>query len=368
MSSSDNDLNVPNLGPAQRDPELVNGSATTAPPAAAVAEPAVEKPATASAPQGPVAAAPVATASAGRGLGIFTGGLLVLVLGACGGLGYWLMELQLQFQTRSAELTEARYQIGELRELLQVAESSALQSGKGLVSEVGQLSTTAQSKYTHYDSEIAKLWTVAYQQNKPRLEEHKKLLANQTDQLKAQAAKQKTQDGQLTDLLALVEAQKTLLDEQAVALQAQASQLGVAQKELKSMAAQSENVEKAVKFVTALKISQDKLSSSQSNTVKATDTAVATVRRELASTRTELSTQAEILNEQLAEQADVLSALQAKVAKGGGSAALDPAVKRRIAHNEDAIRAFDGTRRQLNRELLQIRQKLNNLQLKVENR
>lgn len=366
MSSSDNDLNVPNLGPAQRDPELVNGSAATPPPAAAVAEAVVEKPATASAPQS--AAAPASVPSAGRGLGIFTGGLLVVVLAACGGLGYWLMELQLQFQTRSAELTEARYQIGELRELLQVAESSALQSGKGLISEVGQLSTTAQSKYTHYDSEIAKLWTIAYQRNRPELEAQKKALTGQAEQLKAQAAKQASQDEQLTDLLALVEAQKTLLDEQAVALQAQASQLGVAQKDLKAMAAQSENVEKAVKFVTALKISQDKLSSSQSNTVKATDTAVATVRRELASTRTELSTQAEILNEQLAEQADALSALQAKVGKGGSSAALDPSVKRRIAHNEDAIRAFDGTRRQLNRELLQIRQKLNNLQLKVESR
>ncbi len=367
MSSSDNDLNVPNLGPAQRDPELVNGAAAAPPQAAA----AVEQPAMAPQPKVPVApaAAPVAAAAGGRGLGVFTGGLLVLVLAACGGLGYWLMELQLQFQTRSAELTEARYQIGELRELLQVAESSSLQSGRGLISEVGQLSTTAQSKYTHYDSEIAKLWTIAYQRNKPQLEAQQKALAGQAAQLKSQAEKQTAQEGQLTNLLALVEAQKTLLDEQAVALQAQSSQLGTAQKELKSMAAQSENVEKAVKFVTALKISQDKLSSSQSSTVKATDTAVATVRRELANTRTELGTQAEILNEQLAEQADTLKALQSRVGKGNSSnTAASPALKRRIAHNEDAIRAFDGTRRQLNRELLQIRQKLNNLQLKVESR
>lgn len=352
MSSSDKDLNIPNLGPAQRDHDVA--------PALAADKPA------ASPPPAPATPPPVQVAQATprRSFGIFTGGLLILVLAACGGLGYWVMELQLQFQTRTVELTEARYQLGELQELLKSAEDSALESGKSLITQVGQINLAAQEKYKAYDAELAKLKTKVDQRNRLEIEAQKKALAGQKTALTAQTEKLRAQDGQITDLLALVGAQKTLLDEQAVALQAQQSRLEVAEKQLKAMEAQAENVEKAVKFVTALKISQDKLSADQDNKSKSTANALAALKRDLIRTRAELSTQTGIFNEQLAEQADELAALQASA----GKASVDPALQRRIAINEDAIRAFDGTRRQLNRELLQIRQKLNNLQLKVESR
>jgi len=353
MSSSDKDLNIPNLGPAQRDHDVA-----PAPRAAADEPTPAAKPAPAAAQ---VQAAPAA-APRRRGFGIFTGGLLLMVLAACGGLGYWMMDLQLQFQTRTVELTEARYQLGELQELLKSAEDSALESGKSLITQVGELNTAAQKKYSHYDSELAKLNTKVDQRNRLQLDAQKKALAEQQTAMAAQAKQLKSQDGQITDLLALVEAQKTLLDEQAVLLQSQQSRLEQAEKQLQSQAG---NVEKAVEFVTALKISQEEMGANQNANSRSAEAALADLKKELASTRAELSTQAGILNEQLAEQADSLSALQSSAGK---APAADPGLSRRIAINEDAIQAFDGTRRQLNRELLQIRQKLNNLQLRIESR
>ena len=41
-------------------------------------------------------------------------------------------------------------------------------------------------------------------------------------------------------------------------------------------------------------------------------------------------------------------------------------LERRVKVNEQAVKAIDGSRLLINKELLQIRQKLNNLQLKVE--
>jgi len=366
MSSSDNDLNIPNLGPAQREPDLAAGPKAAPKPAAQPVAPEIEATA-----QQPV----TVVTERRRGVGVLTGGVLMMVVAACVGLGYWVMELQLQFQTRTAELTEARYQIGELRELLQTAESSALESGQSLIGQVGQMSSTAQSKYTHYDSEIAKLWTIAYQRNKPELEAQKKTLQAQSEQLTSQSklldeqGKQlATQNKQLGELLTLVEAQKVLLAKQDEALKTQQKQFAETDKQIAGLVTQSANVDKAVNYVNELKSSQDQLSTAQTSQSKATGDALASVKRELAGTRTELSTQAEILNEQLAEQADALKVLEARLNNAPKTSSGDTGLKRRVAINEDAIRAFDGTRRQLNRELLQIRQKLNNLQLKVESR
>lgn len=341
MSSSDKDLNIPNLGPAQRDPDV----AAQQPTARVKPEPA--------APSAPRPSATVSPATAPRagGFGIFTGGLLLLVLAACGGLGYWVMELQQQFQARTVELTEARYQLGELQELLKSAEDSALESGKSLITQVAELNKAAQQKYRAYDSELARLKTSVEQRNRLEIEAQKKALA--------------AQKAELSELETLAQAQKTLLDQQAAAMNAQNRRIEVAEKQLTAMAKQGENVEKAVKFVTALKISQDKLSTDQRSKGKALDDAVAALKRDLATTRTEISTLTEIFNEQLAEQSEAISGVKAGLGK---ATAGDPGLQRRVAINEDAIRAFDGTRRQLNRELLQIRQKLNNLQLKIETR
>ncbi|MCV6588604.1 MAG: hypothetical protein OIF57_06205 [Marinobacterium sp.] len=355
MSSSDKDLNIPNLGPAQRDPDL--SPAKTAP------TPEPEPVVSASAPAAVAKVEPQVIVKKG-GMGVFTGGLLVMALGACGGMGYWLMELETQFRGRSAELTDARYQIGELRELLQSAESSALESGKSVISQVDDMAKEAGNRYRQYDAALEQLQAAARAEN-PVLVKQAGLINGQAAQLKQQSELLKEQDEQLTDLVALVGAQQALLDEQAVALQAQRSRLEQAEKQLEQMLSQAANVERAVRFVTELKISQDKLGAAQVSQGQDTAKLLAQLQRSLQQTRSELSTQTGILNEQLAEQSDQISVLSATAGKTPGA---DPALQRRVAINEDAIRAFDGTRRQLNRDLLQIRKRLNNLQLKVEQR
>ena len=64
----------------------------------------------------------------------------------------------------------------------------------------GQLETQATQKYTHFDSEIAKLWTIAYQRNKPQLEEQKKLLEAQSAELEGVKQQLATASKQLDGL------------------------------------------------------------------------------------------------------------------------------------------------------------------------
>ncbi|MBY4678618.1 hypothetical protein [Marinobacterium arenosum] len=322
MSSSDEDINI-SLGPAERDP---GDKRPAAKPTRAAAPPAA-KPATGGKP--------------GGGPGLLTRGVLVLLVVACGGLGYGLLELQNQLKSRDAQLQQATAQLAELQELLQVAESSAAESGQSLVGQLGQLKSSLAEKSKHYDSEIAKLWTVAYQRNKPTLEAHDKTLA------------------ELDKKLAGQDKQLAALDKQLKAQQGELAKVG------KSVAA----VDQAAKSVAGLDAAQKKLAAEQAALNKSSDAAIGDLKKRLTSLDGELQRRANLLAEQQTVLSDSLKQLQQQQANARddrASTAVSDELQRRIAINEEAIQAFDGSRRQLNRELLQIRQKLNNLQLKLE--
>eukprot|EP01155_Anaeramoeba_flamelloides_P023743 Anaeramoba_flamelloidesa808209_16.p1 GENE.a808209_16~~a808209_16.p1 ORF type:complete len:286 (+),score=42.48 a808209_16:16-873(+) len=247
--------------------------------------------------------------SGGSGGLLITVILLLLVAGG-GYLGYQVMlqqERQLQLQS---DLNQAQARVESLEALLAVASDSAEQSGQTLQQRLQAVDSRVKERFTHYDSEIAKLWTVAYQRNKPQLEQQaeqlKKLQAQMAETETALAAVRKDA-GKAADALAQAGALKTELAAQKKALQAR---LVAAEKQL-------DTLEQGLKLESEgrLKVQQ-----------------------------------------QLTEQLAGLS----------GGSDISAELAQRIRQNEQAIKAIDGTRRQLSQDLLRIRQQLNNLQLRLE--
>lgn len=236
--------------------------------------------------------------------------ILLLLVAAGGYLGYNLMQQQEQLAGLQAELSQARARVESLESLLEVTSDSAEQSGQTLQQRLQDVDTRIKERFTHFDSEIAKLWTIAYQRNKPQLEQQAELLKALQAQLadaETAVATLRKSAGKADDALAQLGGLKT---EQASLKKALQARLAAAEKQLGTL-------EQGLKLESEGRLKVQK---------------------------------------QLADQLSGLS--------GGGDEVAQLA--QRIRQNEQAIKAIDGTRRQLNQDLLRIRQQLNNLQLRME--
>ncbi len=246
----------------------------------------------------------------GSGGSLLVTAILLLLAAGGGYLGYNLMQQQEQLVQLQAELGRAQGRVESLEALLEVASDSAEQSGQTLQQRLQAVDGRMKERFTHYDSEIAKLWTVAYQRNKPQLEQQaeqlKKLQAQLAETETTLAAVRKDAD-KAADALAQTSALKTELAAQKKVLQAR---LSAAEKQL-------DTLEQGLKLESEGRLKVQK---------------------------------------QLTEQLAGLS----------GGSDVTAQLAQRIRQNEQAIKAIDGTRRQLSQDLLRIRQQLNNLQLRME--
>ena len=275
-----------------------------------------------------------------RSGGWFTSLMLILLVAACSGLGYWGLTMFEQLQAERKAVAELQQQMKEMRDLLNLAESSAQKSGDTLLDQLTNMGKAAQDKYKHFDSEIAKLWTVAYQTNKPELEKQAKQLVEQKKQLAEQGKQLKAQSDKQSGYVQQIAAQKKALDEAKKALVAQDKKL------------------------TAI---GGKLDQSQSTVKSLVDAELKKSRSDLAATQTAIRLSEEALTEEVAALTTSTRKLTDRIA-ALESAQRQNGLERRVKNNEDAVKSYDATRRELNRSLLQIKKKINELQLKLESR
>lgn len=248
--------------------------------------------------------------SRGGGSSLLVTVILLLLVAGGGVLAYQLMQQQEQLAAVQAELNRAKERVDSLEGLLAVASDSAEQSGQTLQQRLQAIDGRIKERFTHYDSEVAKLWTVAYQRNKPQLEqqaEQLKQLQTKLDETEAALVEVRKQAGKGIDALAQTGALKS---EQAALKKALQARLASAEKQL-------DTLEQSLKLESEGRLKVQK---------------------------------------QLTEQLSGLS----------GGSDLTAQLAQRIRQNEQAIKAIDGTRRQVNQDLLRIRQQLNNLQLRIE--
>ncbi len=301
MNRQDDNLNVPDLGPAETDRNDYSARADYGQSRTSQNH-AVSR----------------------SGPGWFTTLVLVILVGSVTGLGYVGFGLYQQQQQREVTFAQAQAQITELRELLKSAEQGAEASGQTLTQRLQKLEAAHAEKTKLYDSEVAKLWTLAHQKNAPKLDAHEKALTAQEAQLKT-----------LTQQLA----------KQEKSLQGVQTQVGGYSDQFKAL--------------PELKKQQTELQKQ-----------MAAKQSELSQLVARLETQLAATTELLQEQIDQLKSGQKQLASKPEAAdkATIAELERRLRLNEQSVRAFDSTRQQLNQELLQVKQKLNTLQLAIESR
>ncbi|MEH6651861.1 MAG: hypothetical protein V7707_17710 [Motiliproteus sp.] len=114
--------------------------------------------------------------------------LMLLLMVVIGAGGYWGL---IHFNQLQKQLIQANLRIADLEGLINATDESANKSGAALQAQIKKFLQDEDKRAKHVNSELAKLWTVAYQRNKPKIAEIDKSVAElgkQTDELQKQQA------------------------------------------------------------------------------------------------------------------------------------------------------------------------------------
>lgn len=141
--------------------------------------------------------------------------VLVMSVSFVGG-GYWaynkLTDVDLLMTVSRGELDHARKRIGELEALVVATDVNANKSGTVVQTQVKFIDDRAKERNRFVDTEIDKLWGVAYRTNRPAIEENQKAIDNNTATVKQQGDTLQAQNQ-------LVEQQQNLVNSQQIQLE-----------------------------------------------------------------------------------------------------------------------------------------------------
>ena len=258
-----------------------------------------------------------------RGNGLLVG-LVVVSLAATAAIGFLNYKMQQKLDQQSSLIEQMNLWLESTDANLAKTSTTASQSGETLQSRMEQVSQRLEDRIKHFDSEIAKLWTVSYQRNKPQLEEQGKLLDAQTSKLDKLAATVEVQSKELQKQIATVGVIQTASDSAA--------------KDAKEALSKASGVDKQLK---TLSDSLAKLSKANS-----------ALQKQL----TQLSSDTEF---QLSIERDERAKLADRIQKGGDTLPIE----RRLVTIEERLASIDSSRKTVNDELLKVKQQVNTLLL-----
>ena len=258
-----------------------------------------------------------------RGNGLLVG-LVVVSLAATAAIGFLNYKMQQKLDQQSSLIEQMNLWLESTDANLAKTSTTASQSGETLQSRMEQVSQRLEDRIKHFDSEIAKLWTVSYQRNKPQLEEQGKLLDAQTSKLDKLAATVEVQSKELQKQIATVGGIQTASDSAA--------------KDAKEALNKASGVDKQLK---TLSDSLAKLSKANS-----------ALQKQL----TQLSSDTEF---QLSIERDERAKLADRIQKGGDTLPIE----RRLVTIEERLASIDSSRKTVNDELLKVKQQVNTLLL-----
>jgi len=150
--------------------------------------------------------------------------LLLLLMAIMGAGGYWGLG---QIQRLQQQLIDSNKRLASLEGLISATDESANKSGAALQAQLKRFMLNGEKRLKHVDSELAKLWTVAYQRNKPKISEIDQTVAT-LDKQSTAFAEQLTQT-QTALTKAAAEAQQFNQLQQALQ-----TRLGTLEKEVKA--------------------------------------------------------------------------------------------------------------------------------------
>ena len=131
--------------------------------------------------------------------------------------GYWsynkLTDVDLLLMVSRGELDHARKRIGELEALVVATDVNSNKSGTVVQAQVRLVDNRAKERNKFVDTEIDKLWGVAYRNNRPAIEENQKAIDNNTATVKQHQEKLKTQNEKVNLQQSSIAKQKVQIEE-----------------------------------------------------------------------------------------------------------------------------------------------------------
>ena len=142
--------------------------------------------------------------------------VVTMFFGVVGG-GYWsynkLTDVDLLLMVSRGELDHARKRIGELEALVVATDVNSNKSGTVVQAQVRLVDNRAKERNKFVDTEIDKLWGVAYRNNRPAIEENQKAIDNNTATVKQHQEKLKTQNEKVSLQRSAIAKQKVQIQE-----------------------------------------------------------------------------------------------------------------------------------------------------------
>ncbi|HCH25198.1 MAG TPA: hypothetical protein DE179_12985 [Oceanospirillaceae bacterium] len=236
-------------------------------------------------------AAPATPVPPKRSFGLWMFCLLTLSMVTVG--GWWMhtrvVDMEDMLTVSRGELGHARKRIGELEALVVATDVNANKSGTVVQAQVKLIDDRAKDRSKFIDSEIDKLWGVAYRTNKPAIAETQKAVANNSVGIK-----QHTE--QMAAQTALVGKQQDLVAGQ----QKQMAEVAAGNKKLATdVAEQTKNMHSAVASIQAQEAKLSKTLASLA-AVESSSVEASTTINEIQNSLVELRANSEVLQDDIA--------------------------------------------------------------------
>ncbi len=283
--------------------------------------------------------------------------MMMLLLIAVAGFGIWSYQqaLQLDRKLSSALTLSAQLQnrVLDLEHLISTTDENASKSGAALAGQVKQLVQQDGSRKKEVDSEIAKLWTVAYQRNKPKLEQLDRSLESLAESL---STRLNEQERQLSEQL-------QRLSEQGQQLQSIAGNQEAVDNQLKAVNQQHES--SVARQGEALGAVDTRLQALQEQLAQVKD-GVAKQQTGLAEQKAGLSAQNKLASEGLDALKQSLTKLQQELASLSRRPQLPDQLAGQVSEHQKEIESINAFRLEVNQRVYRLGERLNKVQLALE--
>lgn len=276
--------------------------------------------------------------------GLLTSFILILLTAACSGFGYFAFELQQRLEDQKTLLDASTARITELESQLSHSQKDAAASGETLEQRLQQLSDKTQQRFSEHSkaldgvkAELGKVaqqtgWKDAVQGLSTRIEQQQKAAQELKTQLAGVATNLTALEKQMAPIAGLAGQQKAQVDQLKSLQELVKKNDQQAKEQLKSLNGQ---LASAKELKNSLGILQTQLA----------------IQEE---TQADLKVQLQRLNTRI------------KSSEQGGNA--QASLEGRLRKAEDAVKAFDGSRVQINNELRKLTARVNLLQAELGKR
>jgi chromosome segregation ATPase len=298
--------------------------------------------------------------------------------------GYWaynkLTDVDLLLTVSRGELDHARKRIGELEALVVATDVNSNKSGTVVQTQVKLIDDRAKERNKFLDTEIDKLWGVAYRTNRPAIEENQKATDNNTATVKQHKEQIQSQGQLFEQQQTALQAQQTQVDKVAHASQLAVQQvedqlhtLVLVQDKLAQVLSKVSVHEKALSDQTKTSLGHAQLAQQQAQDVAGLETTIQQQKQTLAVLESTVEQQEQALVEmtvllESASSAAETDSLVGRVSQLESKTRLLSALEQnasqmdeRVFMVEQSLDSVDSFRRDTNRSLDQVRAQIRNL-------